>query len=61
MVFVTVIVCGSEVVAGCEMEWTVMAFERSPIVLMVSMVLGPFVCTLAAVPKVVVVASRVCM
>lgn len=38
-----------------------MAFERSPIVLMVSKVLDLFVCTLAAVPKTVIVASCVYM
>lgn len=61
MLVVIVIVCGSEVVVGCEMEWTVMAFERSPVVLMVSLVLDLFACTLAVAPKTVIVASRVCV
>ena len=45
---------GSEVVVGC---W--MAFERSPVVLMVSLVLDLFVCTPAAALRAVIVASCV--
>ena len=57
MVFVIASECG--LVVGYWVEWLELVFERSLAVLMVSLVLDLFVCTLAAVPKTVIVASRV--
>lgn len=50
---------GSEVVVDCSVYCFEMAFEMSLAELMVSLVLGLFVRTLAAVPKTVIVASCV--
>jgi len=50
---------GSGPVVGCEEDWIEMASGRRPAVLMVSMVLDPFVCILAAALKTVIAASCV--
>lgn len=60
MMYEAVIASGSEAVIECFVGCFEMAFERSPIVLMVSLMLDLFVRTLAAAPKAVIAASCVC-
>jgi len=61
LVMVVFVMLVSEVASGSELveEGLEVASGRSPVVSMVSMVLDPFVCILAAAPRTVIAASCV--